>query len=727
MTTSERQSSSDDGMFEHAEKKWEMTVRLIQALNGTDNLRDLMQAVTALLRDWVGCEAIGIRLRDGDDYPYYEVSGFPASFIEKENRLCAFDPQGQIVRACENKPVLECLCGHILCGRFNATKTFFTAYGSFWTNSTSRLLANATEDDRKLVTRGRCIAMGYESLALIPLRAANQVFGLLQFNDRRPNLFNAERIALFERLADSISIALSQRLLSDSLRAASLYSRSLIEANLDPLVAISAEGKITDVNTATEKITGMGREKLIGSDFAGYFTAPEMARAGYQKVFEWGQVTDYPLAIRHISGVVTEVLFNASVFRNDRGEVLGAFAAARDITALKQAQMEKEKLEVQNRQLQKSESLSRMAGAIAHHFNNQLQVVMMNLDFAMRAYPSGKDPIENLGEAMLSARKAAEVSTLLLTYLGQTNVKHEPLDLAEACRQSLSLVRAIMPKEVILKADLPSPGPIVGASANQIQQVLTNLLTNAWEACRETRGSISLAVKTVSATYIPVSYRFPIDFQLEDKAYACLEVADSGCGIELQDVEKIFEPFFSSKFIGRGLGLSVVLGIVRGHSGVVTVESEPGRGSVFRVFLPMSIEAEAEKLLPEASIPAELWGGTVLVVDDEAALQKILASVLKHMGFTVLAAQDGVQAVEVFREHQDEIRLVICDLTMPRMDGWETLTALRQVKPGVPIILSSGYNEAHVMAGNHSELPQAFLSKPYDLKLLRTIISRTIR
>ena len=419
--------------------------------------------------------------------------------------------------------------------------------------------------------------------------------------------------------------------------------------------------------------------------------------------------------------------FSSTPIRDKDGKIVGAVMVGRDITERKRVEEAKEKLELQNQQLQKAESLGRMAGAIAHHFNNQLQVVMMNLQMAMQTLPQNAEPVENLIEAMLSARKAAKVSTLMLTYLGQTAAKYEPLDLCETCQRDLPMLRTVMPQSATLKTDLVSPGPVVNANANQIQQILTSLLTNAWEAMSETQGVIRLIVKTVQAADIPSVNRFPIDCcQAQDQPYACLEVADAGCGIADKDIEKVFDPFFSTKFTGRGLGLSVVLGIVRAHGGCVTVESQPEHGSVFRVFLPLTAKAIPQKPIQVAQGPKASGGGTVLVVDDEPCLRKAVTLVLKRSGFTVYEAQDGVEAVEVFQQHRDEIGCVLCDLTMPRMDGWETLTALRKLAPDISVILSSGYSEAQVMAGDHAELPQAFLSKPYELPALKDTIVRVM-
>ena len=420
--------------------------------------------------------------------------------------------------------------------------------------------------------------------------------------------------------------------------------------------------------------------------------------------------------------------YSAPVLGKD-GHNHGRIWTFHDITERKRAEAALAKLETQHRQLQKSESLGRMAGAIAHHFNNKLQAVMMSLELARKDLPrteGGSGSVELLTEAMTSARQAAEVSGLMLTYLGYTPVKRKPLDLSAACQRCRSLLQGALPKNVVLETNLPSLGPTVNADANQLQQALTNLVTNAWEASGEAGGTLRLTVKTVAAGDIPTANRFPLDWQTRDRVYACLEVADTGCGIVAQDIERLFDPFFSRKFVGRGLGLPVVLGIARAHDGAVTVASEPGHGSVFRVFFPVSAEAIPRPPDPTGPAPEVKGGGTMLLVEDEDILRKVLASSLKGLGFTVLAAKDGVEAVEIFRQHQGEIRLVLCDLSMPRMNGWETLAALRQLAPDLPVILSSGYSEAQMMEGHHPELPQAFLSKPYEFKALSDALSQVL-
>jgi CheY-like chemotaxis protein len=340
--------------------------------------------------------------------------------------------------------------------------------------------------------------------------------------------------------------------------------------------------------------------------------------------------------------------------------------------------------------------------------------------------PQGAGSDERLTDALHAAREAAEVSKLMLTYLGQAQARPEPLDLSEICRRSVRLLQAAMPIDRALETDLPSLGPCIRANANEIQQILTNLVTNAWEAGSDVKGLVHLTVTTVSPSEIPVSRRFPLDWRPLDGDYACLEVVDRGNGIAEEDIEKIFDPFFSSKFTGRGLGLSVVLGIARAHGGAVTVKTEPGRGSTFRVFLPVSNAEVASQADEAPRSPEVAWGGTVLLVEDEPMVRKLGQSALTSLGFEVLLAGDGIEAMEVFRHHKDEVRCVVCDVTIPRMDGWETLTALRKLAPGLPVVLASGYDKSQVMAGNHPELPGAFLSKPYRLHELRDAIRRAL-
>ena len=460
-------------------------------------------------------------------------------------------------------------------------------------------------------------------------------------------------------------------------------------------------------------------QKIIHPNWSAYF------QEQWKKLLSGEMPPLYEYQILHKSGEEKWLQQHNVLIRDDNGYPKAIEAIVSDITDRKSAEAEQSELEAQNRQLQKSESLSRMAGAIAHHFNNQLMVVTGNIELVIEDLPSGTPFVKNLTEAKKAAQKAAEVSSLMLTYLGQTTGKQAPMNIGEVCNRSLPLLQAALPKRIRFETHVASPGPAISGNVNQIQQMLANLIANAQEAAGNGIGAIELTVKTVSAAEIPVAHRFPIDWQPQDSAYACLEVADAGLGIAENDIEKIFDPFFTSKFIGRGLGLPVVIGILKTHRGAITVHSKPGSGSIFRVFLPVL----PEKIIPppeKVTPPFRVKRGTALLVEDEAQVRRMAALMLARLGFTVLEAGDGVEAVALFRQQKDNIRFVLCDMTMPKMNGWETLSALRKLSPGIPVVLSSGYNESEINTDDHPDRADAFLHKPFSGKELANVVRQVL-
>ena len=478
-------------------------------------------------------------------------------------------------------------------------------------------------------------------------------------------------------------------------------------------------GALVFINPVFEKVSGYAPAEALGQN-------PRMLKSGkhaaefYQQM--WAQLAagkpwQGHLINRRKDGSFYEEEAIITPVLGATGKIVNYVAVKRDVTAAME-------LEAQRRQYEKMEALGRMAGAIAHHFNNKLQAVIGNLELLRQESPQDEHATRSLGDAMHAAGEAAKISGLMLTYLGQAPHESKPLDLAELCRRSLPLLRATIP--MVLETDLPTPGPLVNANANQVQQLLINLLTNAWEASRTNQGSVTVSVKVVEAKEISGVHRFPSDWHPHAQSYACLAVRDAGSGIAAPDIDKLFDPFFSTKFTGRGLGLAVVFGTIRSHAGVITVDSALGQGSVFRAFFPILAPTAPHPTVVAEPAPPLTVAGTVLVVEDDAALLKLTAHYLHVLGFTVLAAPDGVVALDLFRQHQADIRCVLSDVVMPHMDGWQTLEALRQLAPGLPVILASGYDEATVMGGEHAEKPQAFLSKPYTREELRAALGRVL-
>ena len=322
----------------------ELTARLVEMINEPGGFRECLAGLTGSLQEWSGCEAVGIRLNDGNDYPYFETRGFPPAFVRDESRLCAFGPDGKVLRDDLGAPVLECMCGNVLCGRFDPAKPFFTDHGSFWTNSTTALLADTSEADRQARTRNRCHGAGYESVALIPLRAGGQVFGLLQFNDPRPGRFTAALIGHFERLADSLAIALARYRATEALRESEERFTKAFQAS-PVAMAISRfdDGLLLDVNEMWLKTMGYGRDEVLGTTSADYGVWADLDQRleFVERLCRDGAVTDFEAGFRTKSDVVRDVVLGGELIEfNGKSHMLLAFhdvternRAAQQITA----------------------------------------------------------------------------------------------------------------------------------------------------------------------------------------------------------------------------------------------------------------------------------------------------------------------------------------------------------------------------------------------------------
>ncbi len=411
-------------------------------------------------------------------------------------------------------------------------------------------------------------------------------------------------------------------------------------------------------------------------------------------------------------------------FYTPSGEIAGLVGICFNTTEKKRADAERLQLQQRLQQGQKAESLARMGGAIAHHFNNMLGIVIGNLELAMLDLPLDSKNQASIGEAMKASKRAVELSRLMLTCLGQDIGVPSPLNLAKVCRQSLPMLNALVPENVRIQAEITSDDIIIKADVVRVRQVLSNLVLNGAEAIGDRQGDISLAVCVTPAAEIPSLPRYPFTWQPKDGDYACIAVSDTGGGMSAETFEKIFDPFFSTKFTGRGLGLAVVLGIVTAYDGAITVESSFGRGSVFKVFLPVSRE---EPLLPlKNADSAPKTRGLILLVEDEPQIRTMAKRMLEHLKYETVTADNGTRALEIFSKDPESIRCVVLDVTMPGMDGWETMAALRAIRPELPVVIATGHRETDVVRKDHPAQPQVFLFKPYQIKDLQAAIDAAV-
>jgi len=337
-------------------------------------------------------------------------------------------------------------------------------------------------------------------------------------------------------------------------------------------------------------------------------------------------------------GTLIPTEYSVSLIRDARGKPKSIISMGRDVTERRKIEEEKFELDRQRQQMVKAESLARMAGAIAHHYNNLMAIVMGNLEMALMSLPVDSEFRFNMTEAMSASRRAADLSGHMLSYLGQSISERKPIVLMDLCRD----VQSRLPETLNIYFDMGDTHPVIQGNAEQIRQVLTNLVNNAEEAITDQNGEIRVNVSVKSGSEMDHLRFYPPDWKAEARTYACISVQDTGSGMDADTLEKMFDPFFTTRFTGRGLGLPVALGIVKAHGGTMTVESEPGKGSRFCVYLPLVSEAPQHPR--KTGLAVEEPGqklGTILVVDDEPMIRNMSAAMLNHFGWDTIAAADG--------------------------------------------------------------------------------------
>ena len=359
-----------------------------------------------------------------------------------------------------------------------------------------------------------------------------------------------------------------------------------------------------------------------------------------------------------------------------------------------------------------------LAGGIAHDFNNLLHVVLGNADIALSHLPKGAPAREPLDEVIRATLRAADLTRQLLAYSGKGAFVIRHLDLSSEVREMATLLRTAISKQAVLAWELAKDLPSVSADPTQIRQIVMNLITNASDSLGEEGGTITLRTGLVGADKLEADRPFgearAEESEVVSGSYVYIEIADTGGGMTPETLNRIFDPFFSTKFSGRGLGLAAVMGIVRAHKGLIRIRTEPGKGTSFKVLFP-PLAGPAMKEEKHSTIRSGWQGsGTILVVDDEDGVREVAERMLQEIGFDTIVAEDGRQALDLLNECEDVITGVLLDLSMPRMGGQETLERLRRRYPALPVVMMSGYTEAAV-AEQLGESPEntAFLQKPF--------------
>ncbi len=420
----------------------------------------------------------------------------------------------------------------------------------------------------------------------------------------------------------------------------------------------------------------------------------------------------------------------------DLGDETVIVGIIRDITDYLSRDDEALLLERQMQHTQKLESLGVLAGGIAHDFNNLLMVILGNADLAINNLSPMSAARNNLIEIEKASRRAADLSKQMLAYSGKGQFVVEPIYLGELVKDMAHLFEVSTSKKVTLSYDLEDNLPTFEGDATQIHQIIMNLITNASESIGDEVGVVNLSSGTMycDRNYLDSTETVKsgtTDAPLEVGDYIVISVTDNGSGMDEKTISKVFDPFFTTKFTGRGLGMSAVQGIVRGHSGAIKVDSEIGKGTTFKILFHIDKQLQESVKSSPNNAPTEVkeqqeFSGTVLVVDDEEMVSEVAQQMLEYLGFDVLTASDGLEALELLKEHDGNLVCVLLDLMMPKMDGKQTFAEMKRLNLKTPAILCSGYNETDDVESLLDEGLRGFIQKPFTIQFIRDTLKEIL-
>jgi len=497
---------------------------------------------------------------------------------------------------------------------------------------------------------------------------------------------------------------------------------SILDNSSDFIGMAGADGKVMYVNPAGRGMVGLSTgDDITTMSIDDFHPDAEAERLHAQILPELIRLGSYQteLIFSHQGGQGIPALAAFSVQKNRDGSIEAFSVIAHDLRAEKEQQRRIE-------HIQRLESMGILAGGIAHDFNNILTAILGNAALAERKNMTDPEATQKyLNNIVGSSEKAAELCKQMLAYSGKGKFVVKAVNLSEMVESITKLLDVSIAKGAMLKYRLTGNLPLIEADASQMQQIIMNFVINASDAIAGKSGIISIdtGVMQVDRAYLDSTFVYD---ELSDGSYVFLEVSDTGCGMDQTTQDRLFEPFFTTKEKGHGLGMSAVIGIVRGHQGAIKVYSEPGVGTTIKVLFPVSKQDSASVSTQPNPTALLRNSGTVLIVDDEETVREVAALMLEDMGFDTLCAVDGLDGVEVYRQHQHSIVAVLLDMTMPRLDGKGCFRELRRINPDVQVILSSGYNEQEATSRFTGKGLASFVQKPYMPEVLMAALNSAI-
>ena len=558
--------------------------------------------------------------------------------------------------------------------------------------------------------------MRVTSTMCVPLVSKGKALGVIYVHSREQGAcFEREDLLFLTALCGPAAMAIENGMLFSSqlktataLRQSEELYRVTFQAIPDAITLTKLEdGRFIEVNEGFCAMTGFSREEVIGRTPLDLklFVNPPKWPPFIEILKHEGRVDGYEWQCRRSDGVLFDTLITSRPLRYGNDDCL--VTVAKDITAVKESQAERARLEIQLRQAQKLEAIGTLAGGISHDFNNILAAMMGYTELVLLNQPQGTRVHHYLDEILNAGERAKNLVSQILAFSRQSESERKPIQLRSIVKESLKLLRASLPATIEIRQDIGTDEAIVLADPTQIHQIVMNLCTNAAYAMREDGGILEVGLHQVQADQ-DLCAAHP---DLRPGPCVALTVGDTGSGMTQEVLDRIFEPYFTTKEKGdgTGLGLAVVHGIVTSYGGVISVKSEPARGSVFKIYLP-AVEAATPHIRREDKL--QPGRERILFVDDETALVEIGRDMLEHLGYEVVTFSSSLEALNAFRAQPDLFDLVITDMTMPQMTGERLAQALIEIRPDLPVILCTGYSERIAEQTAGSLGIKAFLFKP---------------
>lgn len=521
------------------------------------------------------------------------------------------------------------------------------------------------------------------------------------------------------RIAGSHTDITYRKRIEVALRESERKYRKIFEESRDVIFVFDADSRLLDINPTAQELLGYTREELFTLDISRDIYVDSAARENFhRRLFTEGFVKDLQVEMKRTDGEIVIVHVSASVTKNEEGSITGYLGTIHDMT-------EHKKLEQQLHHVQKMESIGLLAGGIAHDFNNLLTAISGYGETIRENIDRGNTLLSSsVEQVLLAAERARELTHNLLTVSRKQIINPQPLLINSIITEIHSFISRIIGEDIELTTKSCKTKLPVVADRGQIEQVLINLATNARDAM-SAGGKLS-----ISADHLSVNSKSKELIGIETPGeYAVITVSDTGIGMQENIRLKIFEPFFTTKEIGKGtgLGLSISYGIIKQHNGTITVESTPGAGAVFKIYLPL-IQMEVLATPAREDMPAKSGTETILIAEDEEIVKKFLTGILQRAGYTVIAAANGEEAVSRFREHNAQISLVVSDVVMPKKNGREICEEIRSLRPDIKFIFISGYTADIILQKGIVEEGIEFVTKPFSkneiLQKVRNVLDR---